>query len=211
MPLWSPVSSLLFYLLLLVLLAVHVTVCTSAESSCYFCGLPWLAAGGVMMLVSALLCAVLSALAKASVGVQRLREVRRVPAEANPPLLRRWCSPGTYQAQRLWKRGQERCSEGPRGGTQSLPPSHTQLRAVGSQASPLTWKDRVPVTHTGAYRLAAHRRWQPAEGEAQGSDCVGGVVRAAAEDTRAPWESRQTLQEAPLLDCSFLFKTDVFL
>ncbi|KAM5285191.1 GPI ethanolamine phosphate transferase 2 isoform 1-T1 [Hipposideros larvatus] len=73
-PLWSPVSSLLFYLLLLVLLAVHVTVCTSAESSCYFCSLPWLAAGGVMMLVSALLCAVLSALAKASVGVQHLRE-----------------------------------------------------------------------------------------------------------------------------------------
>lgn len=83
-PLWSPVSSLLFYLLLLVLLAVHVTVCTSAESSCYFCSLPWLVAGGAMMLVSALLCAVLSALAKASVGAQRLREVRRAPAEASP-------------------------------------------------------------------------------------------------------------------------------
>uniref|UniRef100_A0A8C0NZA3 Phosphatidylinositol glycan anchor biosynthesis class G n=2 Tax=Canis lupus familiaris TaxID=9615 RepID=A0A8C0NZA3_CANLF len=63
-PLWSPVFSLLFYLTLLVLSALHVIVCTSAESSCYFCGLSWLTAGGVMVLVSALLCAVVSALAK---------------------------------------------------------------------------------------------------------------------------------------------------
>ncbi|XP_050011566.1 GPI ethanolamine phosphate transferase 2 isoform X2 [Alexandromys fortis] len=61
-PLLSPVSSLLFYLLFLVLSAIHVLVCTSSESSCYLCSLPWLAAGGVMVLVAALLCAILSAL-----------------------------------------------------------------------------------------------------------------------------------------------------
>nr|XP_012416392.1 PREDICTED: GPI ethanolamine phosphate transferase 2 isoform X3 [Odobenus rosmarus divergens] len=63
-PLWSPVFSLLFYLMFLVLSALHVIVCTSAESSCYFCGLSWLTAGGVMALISALLCAVVCALAK---------------------------------------------------------------------------------------------------------------------------------------------------
>uniref|UniRef100_A0A8C5V074 Phosphatidylinositol glycan anchor biosynthesis class G (EMM blood group) n=1 Tax=Microcebus murinus TaxID=30608 RepID=A0A8C5V074_MICMU len=60
----SPVISLLFYLMFLVLSAFHVIVCTSAESSCYFCGLPWLAACGVMALISALLCAIMSVLTK---------------------------------------------------------------------------------------------------------------------------------------------------
>ncbi|XP_069352602.1 GPI ethanolamine phosphate transferase 2 isoform X6 [Eulemur rufifrons] len=63
-PLSSPVFSLLFYLMFLVLSAIHVIVCTSAESSCYFCGLPWLAACGVMALISALLCAIVSVLTK---------------------------------------------------------------------------------------------------------------------------------------------------
>ncbi|XP_023556327.1 GPI ethanolamine phosphate transferase 2 isoform X4 [Octodon degus] len=63
-PLSPPVFSLLFYLVFLVLSAIHVVVCTSAESSCYFCSLPWLAAGGVMVLVSALLCVIASALAR---------------------------------------------------------------------------------------------------------------------------------------------------
>ncbi|XP_008046138.2 GPI ethanolamine phosphate transferase 2 isoform X2 [Carlito syrichta] len=63
-PLSSPVFSLLFYLMFLVLSALHVIVCTSAESSCYFCGLSWLAAGGVMVLISALLCAIVSVLTK---------------------------------------------------------------------------------------------------------------------------------------------------
>uniref|UniRef100_A0A8C5K6Y3 Phosphatidylinositol glycan anchor biosynthesis, class G n=1 Tax=Jaculus jaculus TaxID=51337 RepID=A0A8C5K6Y3_JACJA len=63
-PLLSPVFSLLFYLMFLVLSAIHVVVCTSAESSCFFCSLPWLAAAGVMVLVSALLCAIVSALVR---------------------------------------------------------------------------------------------------------------------------------------------------
>ncbi|XP_031540757.2 GPI ethanolamine phosphate transferase 2 isoform X3 [Vicugna pacos] len=63
-PLLSPVFSLLFYLVLLVLSALHVIVCTSAGSQCYLCSLSWPAAGGVMVLISTLLCAVTSALAK---------------------------------------------------------------------------------------------------------------------------------------------------
>uniref|UniRef100_A0A2K6TTS5 Phosphatidylinositol glycan anchor biosynthesis class G (EMM blood group) n=1 Tax=Saimiri boliviensis boliviensis TaxID=39432 RepID=A0A2K6TTS5_SAIBB len=64
----SPGFSLLFYLVILVLSAVHVIVCTSAESSCYFCGLSWLAAGGVMVLASALLCVIVSVLTNVLVG-----------------------------------------------------------------------------------------------------------------------------------------------
>ncbi|XP_025777224.1 GPI ethanolamine phosphate transferase 2 isoform X4 [Puma concolor] len=75
-PLWSPVFSLLFYLMFLVLSALHVIVCTSAESSCYFCGLSWLMAGGVMVLISALLCAVVSALAKMFASGKLLSKVR---------------------------------------------------------------------------------------------------------------------------------------
>lgn len=63
-PLLSPVCSLLFYLLLLALAALHGAVCTAARSSCYLCSLPWLAAGGAMALTAALLCAVVSALTR---------------------------------------------------------------------------------------------------------------------------------------------------
>lgn len=111
MPLWSPVSSLLFYLLLLILLAAHVTVCTSAESSCYFCSLPWLAAGGVMALISALLSAVLAALTKPVVDSRHLRTVGQVPAQADLPLLRHWSSPGVCQAQHWCVQGKGPCSQ----------------------------------------------------------------------------------------------------
>ncbi|XP_054995688.1 GPI ethanolamine phosphate transferase 2 isoform X2 [Sorex araneus] len=73
-PLLSPVFSLLFYLMFLFFLAVHVIVCTSAESSCYFCSLSWLTAAGVMLLISALLCAVVSALTKMFASGQLLRK-----------------------------------------------------------------------------------------------------------------------------------------
>ncbi|XP_036903447.1 GPI ethanolamine phosphate transferase 2 isoform X2 [Sturnira hondurensis] len=72
-PLSSPVFCLLFYLTLLLLWAVHVIVCTSAESSCYFCSLAWPAVAAVLALVSALLCAVLSALTRTLVGGELLR------------------------------------------------------------------------------------------------------------------------------------------
>ncbi|RMC22341.1 hypothetical protein DUI87_00653 [Hirundo rustica rustica] len=63
-PLSPPLFSLLFYLMCLMLCAVHVIVCTSAESLCYFCSMSWLTAVGVMMLISALMCGILSTIAK---------------------------------------------------------------------------------------------------------------------------------------------------
>ncbi|KAH0628436.1 hypothetical protein JD844_009602 [Phrynosoma platyrhinos] len=60
----SPLCSLLFYLLSLMLCAVHVVVCTSTESLCYFCSISWLTAIGVIMMVSGLLCVILSAVEK---------------------------------------------------------------------------------------------------------------------------------------------------
>ncbi|XP_037758202.1 GPI ethanolamine phosphate transferase 2 isoform X6 [Chelonia mydas] len=63
-PLSPPLFSLLFYLMCLMLCAVHVIVCTSAESLCYFCSISWLTAVGVMMLISALMCVILSAFGK---------------------------------------------------------------------------------------------------------------------------------------------------
>nr|XP_058923370.1 GPI ethanolamine phosphate transferase 2 isoform X2 [Kogia breviceps] len=73
-PLLSPASSLLFYLLLLALAALHVTVCTSTDSPCYLCSLPWLTAGGVLVLVSTLLCVVVSALAELLASGKHLRK-----------------------------------------------------------------------------------------------------------------------------------------
>ncbi|KAM9507412.1 GPI ethanolamine phosphate transferase 2 isoform 3-T3 [Guaruba guarouba] len=63
-PLSPPLFSLLFYLVCLMLCAVHVIVCTSSESLCYFCSVSWFTAVGVMMLISALMCGILSAIAK---------------------------------------------------------------------------------------------------------------------------------------------------
>ncbi|XP_067590863.1 GPI ethanolamine phosphate transferase 2 isoform X1 [Pseudorca crassidens] len=76
-PLPSPAFSLLCYLLPLGLVALHVTVCTSTGGTCYLCSLPWLTAGGVMVLISTLLCAVLSALTGMFAGGKRLSK--------NPP------------------------------------------------------------------------------------------------------------------------------
>lgn len=78
-PLLSPVFSLLFYLMLLVLSAIHVLVCTSSESSCYLCSLPWLAAGAVVLLVSALFCAILSALIRMVIDGTLLKKVMASP------------------------------------------------------------------------------------------------------------------------------------
>ncbi|XP_009881611.1 PREDICTED: GPI ethanolamine phosphate transferase 2 [Charadrius vociferus] len=59
-----PLFSLLFYLMCLMLCAVHVIVCTSVQSLCFFCSMSWLTAIGVMMLISVLMCIILSAIAK---------------------------------------------------------------------------------------------------------------------------------------------------
>ncbi|XP_052591675.1 GPI ethanolamine phosphate transferase 2 isoform X3 [Peromyscus californicus insignis] len=79
-PLMSPVFSLLFYLIFLVLSAIHVLVCTSSESSCYLCSLPWLAVGGVMVLVSALLCAIVSALIRMVIDGTLLKKSAAYPS-----------------------------------------------------------------------------------------------------------------------------------
>ncbi|XP_056430891.1 GPI ethanolamine phosphate transferase 2 [Hyla sarda] len=64
LPLASPVFSLFFYLTCLVLAAVHVVVCTSAENMCFFCSISWMMVMGIMVLMSALLCILLSILGK---------------------------------------------------------------------------------------------------------------------------------------------------
>uniref|UniRef100_A0A674A063 Phosphatidylinositol glycan anchor biosynthesis class G (EMM blood group) n=1 Tax=Salmo trutta TaxID=8032 RepID=A0A674A063_SALTR len=56
LPVSSALLSLPFYLLCLLLSSVHVLVCTSAESSCYFCSLSWGLVFGAVALSSALLC-----------------------------------------------------------------------------------------------------------------------------------------------------------
>ncbi|XP_025905725.1 GPI ethanolamine phosphate transferase 2 isoform X2 [Nothoprocta perdicaria] len=63
-PLSPPLFSLLFYLTCLTLCAVHVIVCTSAEGLCYFCSMSWWTAAAVMVLISALMCGILSAVGK---------------------------------------------------------------------------------------------------------------------------------------------------
>ncbi|KAE8631649.1 hypothetical protein XENTR_v10001263 [Xenopus tropicalis] len=63
-PLSSPLFSLLFYMMCLVLSAIHVIVCTSSEKVCFFCSISWVLALGIMMFISALSCIVLSTLSK---------------------------------------------------------------------------------------------------------------------------------------------------
>ncbi|KAL8202917.1 UNVERIFIED_CONTAM: hypothetical protein K2H54_030651 [Gekko kuhli] len=75
-PLSLPLCSLLFYLLCLLLCAVHVVLCTSTESLCYFCSISWLSAIGVIMLVSGLLCVILSALEKRCLNPKLVVKVR---------------------------------------------------------------------------------------------------------------------------------------
>ncbi|XP_044536800.1 GPI ethanolamine phosphate transferase 2 isoform X5 [Gracilinanus agilis] len=63
-PLSSSSFSLLFYLMVLILSAVHVIICTSAERTCFLCSISWLMAVGVMMLISALLCVIVALLTR---------------------------------------------------------------------------------------------------------------------------------------------------
>ncbi|XP_067850452.1 GPI ethanolamine phosphate transferase 2 isoform X2 [Heptranchias perlo] len=63
-PVSSPFYSLLFYLLCLMFAAIHVVVCTSTKTSCYFCNVSWLLAATVIVLISALQCVLLSTIWK---------------------------------------------------------------------------------------------------------------------------------------------------
>uniref|UniRef100_UPI003AAC1024 GPI ethanolamine phosphate transferase 2 isoform X1 n=1 Tax=Centroberyx gerrardi TaxID=166262 RepID=UPI003AAC1024 len=59
-PVLSALLSLPFYLLCLLLASVHVLVCTSAESSCYFCSLSWGLVFAAVAFSSAMFCILVS-------------------------------------------------------------------------------------------------------------------------------------------------------
>lgn len=75
LPLASPLFSLFFYLTCLVLAAVHVIVCTSSENTCFFCSISWLLAIGIMILISALFCIILSIFGKMILSLKPSNEV----------------------------------------------------------------------------------------------------------------------------------------
>uniref|UniRef100_A0A3B5KRI5 GPI ethanolamine phosphate transferase 2 C-terminal domain-containing protein n=1 Tax=Xiphophorus couchianus TaxID=32473 RepID=A0A3B5KRI5_9TELE len=60
LPVLSSLLSLPFYLLCLLLASVHVLVCTSAESSCYFCNLSWGLVFAAVAFSSAMFCILIS-------------------------------------------------------------------------------------------------------------------------------------------------------
>ncbi|KAM4586047.1 GPI ethanolamine phosphate transferase 2 [Fundulus diaphanus] len=60
LPVLSSLLSLPFYLLCLLLASVHVLVCTSAESSCYFCSLSWGLVFAAVAFSSAMFCILIS-------------------------------------------------------------------------------------------------------------------------------------------------------
>lgn len=60
LPVVSALLSLPFYLLCLLLASVHVLVCTSATSSCYFCTLSWGLVFAAVAFSSAMFCILVS-------------------------------------------------------------------------------------------------------------------------------------------------------
>ncbi|KAG8130383.1 putative GPI ethanolamine phosphate transferase 2-like protein, partial [Naja naja] len=58
----SSLCSLMFFLMCLLWSAIHVVVCTSTESSCYFCSIPWIVVTGVIILASGLFWVIISLL-----------------------------------------------------------------------------------------------------------------------------------------------------
>lgn len=60
LPVLSALFSLPFYLLCLLLASLHVLVCTSAESSCYFCSLSWGLVFAAVVFSSAMFCILVS-------------------------------------------------------------------------------------------------------------------------------------------------------
>ncbi|XP_075899504.1 GPI ethanolamine phosphate transferase 2, catalytic subunit [Nelusetta ayraudi] len=64
LPVLSALLSLPFYLLCLLLASVHVLVCTSAESTCYFCSLSWALVFAAVAFSSAMFCILISLAAR---------------------------------------------------------------------------------------------------------------------------------------------------
>lgn len=70
LPVASALLSLPFYLLCLLLASVHVLVCTSATSSCYYCTLSWGLVFVVVAFSSAMFCILVSmAVRRLSLGL----------------------------------------------------------------------------------------------------------------------------------------------
>ncbi|KAM9850065.1 GPI ethanolamine phosphate transferase 2 [Aulostomus maculatus] len=76
LPVLSALISLPFYLLCLLLAAVHVLVCTSAESSCYFCSLSWALVFAAVGFSSAMFCVLVS------MATRRLSLGPKVPSKS---------------------------------------------------------------------------------------------------------------------------------
>uniref|UniRef100_A0A8C6VI89 Phosphatidylinositol glycan anchor biosynthesis class G (EMM blood group) n=1 Tax=Naja naja TaxID=35670 RepID=A0A8C6VI89_NAJNA len=64
----SSLCSLMFFLMCLLWSAIHVVVCTSTESSCYFCSIPWIVVTGVIILASGLFWVIISLLERQDFG-----------------------------------------------------------------------------------------------------------------------------------------------
>ncbi|KAM6469375.1 GPI ethanolamine phosphate transferase 2 isoform 2-T2 [Liasis olivaceus] len=77
---FSPLCSLLFYLMFLVWSAIHVVVCTSTESLCYFCSISWFIAAGVIMLISLLFCIIMSFLEKMYINLNPPKNPAAAPS-----------------------------------------------------------------------------------------------------------------------------------
>lgn len=63
-PLAASLFSLPFYLLCLLGSALHVLICTSAGGLCYLCSLPWVLVFTLIILASALMCALVAMAAR---------------------------------------------------------------------------------------------------------------------------------------------------
>lgn len=85
LPVASALLSLPFYLLCLLLASVHVLVCTSATSSCYFCTLSWGLVFAAVAFSSAMFCILVSMAARRlSLGPRIHGKVSHLMSEENP-------------------------------------------------------------------------------------------------------------------------------
>ncbi|KAL2088592.1 hypothetical protein ACEWY4_015491 [Coilia grayii] len=78
-PVGTALGSLPFYLLCLLCGALHMALCTSAGSSCYFCALPWALVFAVIACSAALLCALVA------MAARRLAPGSKSPTKSSSP------------------------------------------------------------------------------------------------------------------------------
>ncbi|XP_076143663.1 GPI ethanolamine phosphate transferase 2, catalytic subunit [Alosa pseudoharengus] len=78
-PVGVALTSLPFYLLCLLCAALHVALCTSANASCYFCGLPWALVFAAIACFAALACALVT------MAARRLAPPTKSPSKVSSP------------------------------------------------------------------------------------------------------------------------------